>query len=561
MGTEERLSIGSGALAVGDWELAKESFEEAAREGDSPDALDGLGRALWWLKDVRAAIETRTRAEGGYKRQGRVDEAARVAVWLSRELRTLFRNDAAADGWLARAEALAATAGNSSVRGWIFLARAEATPDATDAIAFCRLALEHAGRHDDPDLEIISLARLGLLRVAVGEVDAGIAHLDEAMAEASAGEAGDLQSVGNAYCALMEAAEMLGDSGRFAQWTSAIAEVRGGYGFGPLDSFGSSVAYGNLSAFCGACCGGMYLVTGRLDEAEDQLRSAITELEASGMESRCVHPVTQLAELRVLQGRFEEARELLERYEDLPESVRPLAVLDLALGSPHTASARLTRRLEELGGLTVAALPLWTVLVDAQIGCGDIGAAADAADRVTKVSELTKSRRHLGEALFASGKVMAASSEDSASVLRQAARTFSEASLALQACRARMELARVLVHRDLPVAISEARAALAAFDRLGAVPDADGAAAFLRDLGVKGRTGPKNLELLSKRELEVLRLVAKGLSNAEIAERLYISVKTAGHHVSNILSKLGLRSRTEAAAYAAIHLGPEPVEK
>ena len=133
--------------------------------------------------------------------------------------------------------------------------------------------------------------------------------------------------------------------------------------------------------------------------------------------------------------------------------------------------------------------------------------------------------------------------------------------MALPACRARMELARTLVRSDRAVAISEARAALAAFDRLGAVPDADAASAFLRDLGIKGRTGPKNLELLSKRELEVLRLVAKGLSNAEIAERLFISTKTAGHHVSSILSKLGLRSRTEAAAFAALNLGRELAQK
>lgn len=561
MAGRDPLSRGREALQVADWVLARECFEMAASLEATPDAFDGLGRALWWLKDVRGAIESRTRALGEYKRQGRVDEAAAVAVWLARELRTLFRNDAAADGWLARAETLAAGTGESSVSGWIGLARAEATSDATEAIAHSCSALELARGHDDPDLEMVSLARLGLLQIAVGEVDAGVTHLDEAMAAACAGEARDLQSVGSAYCALMEAAELLGDSVRFAKWTSAIAQISGGHGFGPL-SFGSPAAYGNLSAFCGACCGGMYLVTGRLDEAEGELRSAIADLEGSGMGSRCVHPVTQLAELRVLQGRFEEARDLLERYEDLPESVRPLAVLDLALGSHDAASARLTGRLEELGSLTVVALPLLTVLVDAQIGRGDLEAAADAAARVAKVATLTKSTRHLGEALFAIGKVAAAGSqEDAASVLRQAARTFSEVSLALQACRARLALARVLAERDRPVAISEARAALAAFDRLGAVPDADQAAAFLRDLGVKGRTGPKGLEILSKREAEVLRLVAQGLSNPEIAARLFISTKTAGHHVSNILAKLGLRSRTEAAAYAAVHLGAEPVAR
>jgi DNA-binding NarL/FixJ family response regulator len=562
MASRDPLGPGRDALAAGDWAVAKESFAEAATESGSPDAVDGLGRALWWLKDVRAAIETRTRAHSMYKSQGRLVEAAAVAVWLARELRPLLRNDAAADGWLARAETLAMRAGDSSVQGWISLARAEATSDATEAIARSRSALELARRYDDPDLEIVSLARLGLLRVALGEVDVGITHLDEAMAAVSAGEAQDLQSVGTAFCVLMETAEMLGDDNRFAQWTSAISEIRGSHGFGPLDSFGSAAAFGNLSAFCGACCGGMYIVSGRLDEAEDELTTAIADLDASGMGSRCVHPVTQLAELRVLQGRFEEARELLERYEDLPESVRPLAVLDLAVASPDTASTRLVRRLEQLGGLTVAAFPLLTVLVDAHIGRGDLEAAADAAAQLTVVAGLTKSKRHRGEALFAAGKVASAYSRDEAiSVLRQAAQTFSEASLALQACRARMELARALVERDRPVAISEARAALAAFDRLGAVPDADAAAAFLRDLGVKGRTGPKNLELLSKRELEVLRLVAQGLSNAEIAARLFISKKTAGHHVSSLLSKLGLRSRTEAAAFAAIHLGAESVAR
>ena len=562
MSSRDPLSRGRDALAAGDWALAKEAFAEAVAESGSPDALDGLGRALWWLKDVRAAIETRTRAHKAYRSQGRLGEAAAVAVWLARELRPLFRNDAAADGWLARAETLAMRAEDPAVLGWISLARAEATFDATEAIARSRSALEVARRYDDPDLEIVSLARLGLLQVASGEIDDGITRLDEAMAAVSAGEAQDLQSVGTAFCALLETAEMLGDNRRFAQWTSAIAEIRGSHGFGPLDSFGSSAGYGNLSAFCGACCGGMYIVTGRLDEAEDELTTAIADLEASGMGSRCVHPVTQLAELRVLQGRFEEARDLLRRYEDLPESVRPLAVLDLAIGSPDTATSRLEQRIQQLGGLTVATFPLFTVLVDAHIDRGDLEAAADAAAQLTIVAGLTNSKRHRAEALFATGKVAAAySRNEAASVLRQAAQTFSEASMALQACRARIELARALVERDRPVAISEARAALTAFERMGAVRDADGAAAFLRDLGVTGRTGPKNLQLLSKRELEVLRLVAQGLSNAEIAARLFISNKTAGHHVSNILSKLGLRSRTEAAAFAAIHLGAEPVAK
>jgi DNA-binding NarL/FixJ family response regulator len=302
----------------------------------------------------------------------------------------------------------------------------------------------------------------------------------------------------------------------------------------------------------------MYLVTGRLDEAEDELQRAIGELEASGMQSRCVHPVTQLAELRVLQGRFEEARAMLESFEDLAEAIRPLAVLDLALGDPESAAVRLQRRVDEVADVTVGSLPLHTVLIDAYVALADHDGARRSVRVLEAVAAATRSTRHEGEALFASGKLLAATGDAGApDVLRAAAMKLSEASMALTACRARMELARTLAESDKPLAISEARAALAAFERLGAVPDADSAAAFLRELGIKGRTGPKNLDLLTKRETEVLRLVAQGFSNGEIAERLFISIKTAGHHVSNILSKLGLRSRTEAAAFASIHLPSE----
>jgi len=89
---------------------------------------------------------------------------------------------------------------------------------------------------------------------------------------------------------------------------------------------------------------------------------------------------------------------------------------------------------------------------------------------------------------------------------------------------------------------------------MGASAEADRAAAFLRSLGVKGRTGPRDGSLLSRREQGVLGLVCEGLSNTEIAERMFISSRTAGHHVSNILTKLGVRSRTEAAAYALLNL-------
>lgn len=109
------------------------------------------------------------------------------------------------------------------------------------------------------------------------------------------------------------------------------------------------------------------------------------------------------------------------------------------------------------------------------------------------------------------------------------------------------------------IAIAEARSALAAFNQLGAAAGADATAALLRSLGATGRTGPKHVSVLTKREREVLRLIGFGLSNPEIARRLVIRRKTAAHHVSSVLAKLGPRNRAEAVAYATLTLGePTP---
>jgi ATP/maltotriose-dependent transcriptional regulator MalT len=123
----------------------------------------------------------------------------------------------------------------------------------------------------------------------------------------------------------------------------------------------------------------------------------------------------------------------------------------------------------------------------------------------------------------------------------------------LLASRTRVEMARLLSDSDRAAAVMWARAALASFERMGAAHDADEAAHLLRQLGAAARPGPRLQTPLTQREAEVLTLIAQGFSNREIAERLVISPKTAEHHVSQILSKIGARSRAEAAAFATSH--------
>jgi len=142
-------------------------------------------------------------------------------------------------------------------------------------------------------------------------------------------------------------------------------------------------------------------------------------------------------------------------------------------------------------------------------------------------------------------------------VLQGAVNLFAALPSPLGAARARLELARAHASSAPQVAVDLARRARTELESLGAVREADAAAALMRALGAKGRAGPKDYGLLSRRELEVLRLVGEGLTNGEIAARLFISPKTAEHHVGRIYSKLQLRTRTEVAAYAVRTLGAE----
>jgi DNA-binding CsgD family transcriptional regulator len=134
---------------------------------------------------------------------------------------------------------------------------------------------------------------------------------------------------------------------------------------------------------------------------------------------------------------------------------------------------------------------------------------------------------------------------------RQALETFGRLGMPHDAAEARLELARASAGEVPELAREEARAAQAAFRVLGAVRGMDAAAALLRELGAGTAAGPRGHGELTARERDVLSLVSRGMTNAQIAQTLFISEKTAGHHVSRILSKLGVRNRAEAATHAA----------
>ena len=534
------------ALAVGDWKRARAAFESVLRTAETPELLDGLGRALWWLRDSEGAVVNRERAYAGFRRDGDLARAARIALWLSREYALVWRNDAAANGWLARAERLLVDVAPGSERGWLALGRSERASEPAESARLAAAAVEVAAESGDTDLELRALAQLGLAEVSLGRIDEGLARIDEAMAAVTGGEPSTLETFADVSCTLMLACEVAGDEERPQQWSQV------------LESFVRRHDHVALLAFCRTCCADVYAANGRIDAAEQELLAAMRELTEAGQRARCVHPAARLAEIRVLQGRFDEAEQFLAGFEDQREAVEAAVSLRLARGEPEAAAALLAARLAELGRSNLLATPVLTRLVEAKLACGDVGGAREAAAQLEQLAEVAGRERVEAAVALARGRIAAASGDPAAAeLLQEAVNLLAGLRQQLDTARARLELARALAGSAPEVAVDVARRARNELDALGATREADAAAAFLRSLGVKSRSGPRAVGALSKREHEVLRLVAEGLTNAAIGERLFISPKTAEHHVGRIRQKLGLRSRAEAAAYAARTLGSE----
>ena len=543
---EDALARGHEALASGKWDNARAAFHEALDLTDSPEALDGLGRALWWLRDERGAVVYRERAYAGFRRDGELARAARIALWLSREYGLAFDNDAASRGWLARAERLLRDVAPGAERGWLDLTRSEAARDAVTAASLASAALDVALATGDTDLELRALAQLGLAEVTMGETETGLLRLDEAMAAVTSGETPTLETFADICCTLMLACERAGDSERPQQWSAV------------LDDFVRAHNHVTLLGFCRTCCADVYAANGRIDAAEAELEMAVSELTAAGQRSRCIPPSARLAEIRVLQGRYDEAEQLLVGLEGEPEALQARVAVRIARGEPVAAAALLTQTLDEIGWTSLLAAPLLAQLVEVRLLEGYPGAATAAVSALEEIAAKQGRDRVEALATAARGRVaLAEGGEDAADLLLEGVNRFAALGARLDAARTRLELARSLSVSSPESAVDAARHARTELEGMGALRDADAAAALMRSLGAKGRAGPRATELLTRRETEVLRLLADGLTNREIAHRLFISPKTAEHHVGRVYAKLGVSVRAEAAAYAARNLGGE----
>ena len=543
---EDLLREGHAALAAGEWDGARSCFERARGLEASAEALDGLSQAAHFQGQHLEAIELKEAAFAAYRNRGKRVEAAEVARWLAFLHGAVHGNRAAANGWMGRAQRLLEGREESVEHGRLALDRAPWTDDPAERELCAAEALRIARRFDDRDLEFSAQALMGHAYVVSGRVEEGMSLIDEAMAAVAGGEVAGVTSIGEIYCRLLGACERATDVRRAEQWMAAARRF---------------VAWGDFVApTCRLHYGGILIAVGRWAEAESELVAAAQVFQGGyrGMEAA---PLTRLAGLRVRQGRLEEAEQLLEGHESRPAARQVLATIALTRGDLTLAEDLAGLCLEAEGSGAPACAPVLEMLVGIRLARGDVRAAEEALESLRGIAERWEEPRTRAATALAAGRVGAAQGDPRArSHLRAALDAFVALDLPVEAARAQLELARALVPKAAAGAAREARLALATFERLGARPDADAAADLLRRLGVAaGRPWPKRYGALTKRETEVLTLLADGCSNAEIAQRLYISRRTAEHHVANILSKLGLRSRAQAAAYAVRERSETPV--
>jgi ATP/maltotriose-dependent transcriptional regulator MalT len=259
-----------------------------------------------------------------------------------------------------------------------------------------------------------------------------------------------------------------------------------------------------------------------------------------------------LADLWIQQGRLEEATRLIDESMDRVEVIGPRARLYLAQGKYDLAAAVARQALRQLGGDQLRTASLLLILVEAELADGKIESAETAAMKLQQVAEGAELSAVAAQAAMALGKTAMARGEPELAAQRFEAglAALGDSCLPLRAAL-HLALARAYASRAPAETIINAESALNIYQRLGA-PEAEQAADLLI---AQGRTvtilppPPTVIDVLSRREQEVLLLLAKGFSNPDIAKRLFISPKTAEHHVGSILSKLGLRNRTEAAAF------------
>jgi ATP/maltotriose-dependent transcriptional regulator MalT len=521
------------------WAETYAEFHDRDPSALTPYELEALAEAAWWLSKMDESIAARQRAYVGSVAADDAEHAATMAARLSIE--HFVRGDPAVGaGWLMKARRHAEEVPEGVGHGFLLIVEATVarfSGDLPGAQELVGRAAEFARRFRDPDLMAMAIHTQGIVLILLGETDRGVALLDEAMASVVSGQLTPYFT-GIVYCNVIGTCLEIADVRRADQWSEAARAW--------CESLPPE------SPFPGMC---------RVNRAEvARLRGAWSEAEAEATRASeelmsfdpmgAAQAFYETGEIRRRIGNLVGAEECFARAREIGFDPQPgLALLRFSQGKATAALSALKLAVSTPRESRLQQARLLTALVDVALAASDLETASQAVDDIAVLARKSGAPILDVTAATATGALLLARGEAPAAVerLRSACAMWRDLRLPYEAARARMLFGLALrATGDEDDARLELRAAVSAFERLGATPDAHVAAALMP--GTAGRAGG-----LTSREAQVLRLVAAGKSNREIAAELVISEHTVARHLQNMFAKLGVSSRSGATAFAFEH--------
>lgn len=519
-----------------EWAAAFESFHAAwERGGLSADDCYALADSAWWVGEIEVALSAWEEAHRLYVRAGEPRRAAMAAMFIAAH--SMERGDAAVgSGWMSRMHRLLRDEPEGAEHGYAIyheIFDLMGADDPEGAIALARRMQELGSRFDDPNLMAVGLVGEGRAMIKQGRISEGMGLLDESMLAAMSGGLHPVWA-GAIYCHLMDACRELGDVRRAVEWTEAAERW--------CERLPETGVYRGI---CRVHRAQVLQLQGAWDRAEREATSACTDVVRLHLTTVAAGHY-EIGEIRRLRGDVSGAEEAFRHAHELGRDPQPgLALVRLAQGRIDAAASSIRAALAARAGDRLARAELCAAQVEIALAAGAVEAARAASDELDATAIDYASSGLVAAAREARGAVLLAVGDatEAVTTLRSACRLWQELDAKHRAAKTRTVLAeayRALGDED--AAQLELDAARDVFERLGAALDAR------RVAELQGRS-----ELpggLSEREAEVLRLVATGRGNREIAAALFISERTVHRHVSNIFTKLGVTSRTAATAYA-----------
>lgn len=472
--------------------------------------------------------------------EGKCLDAARVGFWIGHRL-SAFGKVGEASGWFARVERLLAREGRPCAEdGFLKLPVAQrhlAQGEFEEAFVAAAEAASIGERFAEPDLVALSRSIQGRARLRQGRLHEGLALLDEAMVMVTTeGLSPVIPAV--VYCTLIDGCRQVYALDRCREWTAALARW--------------CDAQPQLVTFTGICQVHRVEVlelNGEWDAAAEEARRAC-ERFASGMDPAAPAAFYQCGEMHRLRGELDQAEEAYREAHRLGREPQPgMSLLRLCQGKAEAALGSIRSALAASAD-PLARARFLPAAVEIALAAGDLRFAEEASTELQRIAGQFDSEVLVAMAAHARGVVLVGKGDPRGAVdaLRSAFTTWQRLGAPYLAARVRVSLAlacRALGDED--GAGLELDAARKVFVQLGAEPDL----ARLAAPGPESR--PERSDGLTAREMQVLGLVAAGKTNKAIARELFLSEKTVDRHLSNIFLKLGVSSRTAAAAYAFTH--------